>query len=333
MTAVFLFLGAMLADSAIAAGDATVQAQRNLQASSLVNVVAVAQAPAAANAATTQQSAAPTVSQTSIAQPSVSQPSVSQPSVSAITAPHIPQASAAPDTANDKAQANTNAPKMPKWIEEGIEKFGAITVFVAFLISGIGLHLSEDLILIPAGWLSANDPWFFWELALAAYAGIVLGDLGWFLLCRTFGTRLLQSKFFKRMFHPRRLLEVKYQIDQRGVLVLIAARFIPGTRTPVITMCGMLHMATWKFILVEAVCVLVTAPMQMAIGWLAFHAAAKAGVTDIFHQIMIGVAVTLAVVIGLWLVHRAIERRKSKKRPPRAKVGWLRTFRGVAKAA
>ena len=317
MTAVFLFLGAILADSAVAAGDATVRAQRNLQASSLVNVVAVAQAPAAASAATTQQSAASTVSQTSNAQPSVS----------TIAAQNISQTSAAADTPKD------NAPKMPKWIEEGIEKFGAITVFVAFIVSGIGLHLSEDLILIPAGWLSANDPRFFWELAAAAYAGIVLGDLGWFLLCRTFGTRLLQSKFFKRMFHPRRLLEVKYQIDQRGVLVLIAARFIPGTRTPVITMCGVLHMATWKFILVEAVCVLITAPMQMAIGWLAFHAAAQAGVTDIFHQIMIGVAVTLAVVIGLWLVHRAIEQRKSKKRPPRANVAWLRTFRGVAKAS
>ena len=303
MTAVFLFLGAALPAASSSAGALPME------------MVAMAQAPAAATA-TAQQSTAPTVSKSS---------------ASDIAAPKIPQASAAPETSTDDAAAN--APKMPKWIEEGIEKFGAITVFVAFLVSGIGLHLSEDLILIPAGWLSANDPKFFWELAAAAYAGIVLGDLGWFLLCRTFGARLLQSKFFKRMFHPRRLLEVKHQIDQRGVLVLIAARFIPGTRTPVITMCGVLHMATWKFILVEAVCVLITAPMQMAIGWLAFHAAAQAGVTDIFHQIMIGVAVTLAVVIGLWLVHRAIEQRKSKKRPPRANVAWLRTFRGVAKAS
>ena len=303
MTAVFLFLGAALPAASSSAGALPME------------MVAMAQAPAAATA-TAQQSTAPTVSKSS---------------ASDIAAPKIPQASAAPETSTDDADAN--APKMPKWIEEGIDKFGAITVFVAFLVSGIGLHLSEDLILIPAGWISAHDPKFFWELAAAAYAGIVLGDLGWFLLCRTFGARLLQSKFFKRMFHPRRLLEVKYQIDQRGVLVLIAARFIPGTRTPVITMCGVLHMATWKFITVEAVCVLITAPMQMGIGWLAFHAAEQAGVTDIFHQIMIGVAVTLAVVIGLWLVHRAIEQRKSKKRPPRANVAWLRMFRGAAKAS
>jgi membrane protein DedA with SNARE-associated domain len=263
-------------------------------------------------------------SQTTAAAPAAPQTASQVPPAAANTST---PANGTQPTASLEHEHGASVPQMPKWIAEGIERFGAITVFFAFVISGIGLHLSEDLILIPAGWLAANDPRFFWELALAAYAGIVLGDLGWFLMCRTFGTRLVHSKFFKRMLHPRRLLEVKHQIDQRGVMVLIAARFIPGTRTPVITMCGVLHMATWKFILVEATCVLVTAPMQMAIGWLAFHAAAKAGVTDTFHQIMIAVAVTLAVVIGLWLVHKAIDRRRSKRRPPRAKVAWLRTFR------
>ena len=81
-----------------------------------------------------------------------------------------------------------------------------------------------------------------------------------------------------------------------------------------------------KLLLVEGTCVLITAPLQMMIGWLAFHAAAKAGVTDIFHQIMVAVAVTLAVVIGLWIVHKWLDSRKSKKRPKRASVQWLRVF-------
>ena len=225
------------------------------------------------------------------------------------------------------------ATEIPGWLAEAIDDYGSFALFGAFVISGVGLHLSEDLILIPAGWLAAHDLGMFVKFWVWAYLGIVVGDGLWFWMCGHFGTRFLHSKFFKRAIHPRRLLEIKHQIDERGAFVLFAARFIPGTRTPVITMCGVLHMATWKFILVEAVCVLITAPMQMAIGWLAFHAAAQAGVTDIFHQIMIGVAVTLAVVIGLWLVHRAIEQRKSKKRPPRANVAWLRTFRGAAKAS
>ena len=59
---------------------------------------------------------------------------------------------AAPDAGTDPS-----APRMPKWIQEGIERFGPIAIFAAFLVSGIGLHLSEDFILIPAGWLAASD--------------------------------------------------------------------------------------------------------------------------------------------------------------------------------
>ena len=224
------------------------------------------------------------------------------------------------------AAETPEAPRMPKWIEEGIERYGASAIFVAFVVSGIGLHLSEDFILIPAGWLAAQDWSLFGEFALAAYLGIVLGDAGWFWMCRTFGTRLMHTRWVKRMFHPRRLLEIKWQIDERGAWVLLAARFIPGTRTPVISMCGVLHMAWWKLLLVEGACVLVTAPMQMMIGWLAFHAAERAGVTNMAHQIMVAVAVTLAVVIGLWLVHRWLDARKARNRPPRASVRWFRVF-------
>ena len=237
-----------------------------------------------------------------------------------------PSDTAASGTSSTAPAADTAAPRMPKWIEEGIERYGATAIFVAFVISGIGLHLSEDFILIPAGWLAAQDWALFGEFALAAYLGIVLGDAGWFWMCRTFGTRLIHTRFVKRMFHPRRLLEIKWQIDLRGAWVLLAARFIPGTRTPVITMCGVLHMSWWKLLLVEGVCVLVTAPMQMMIGWLAFHAAEKAGVTNMAHQVMVAVAVTLAVVIGLWLVHKWLDARKARRRPPRSSVRWLRVF-------
>ena len=230
---------------------------------------------------------------------------------------------ASSDAASSKENA---APAMPAWIREGIEKYGAIAIFVAFIVSGIGLHLSEDFILIPAGWMAAQDWALFGEFAAAAYLGIVLGDAGWFWMCRTFGTRVMHTRWFKRVFHPRRLLEIKWQIDERGAWVLLAARFIPGTRTPVITMCGLLHMAWWKLLLVEGVCVLITAPLQMMIGWLAFHAAEKAGVTDTFHQVMVAVAVTLAVVIGLWIVHKWLDARKARQRPKRASVRWLRVF-------
>ncbi len=220
--------------------------------------------------------------------------------------------------------------RLPKWIEQGVRRYGPITVFFAFIVSGVGLHLSEDLILIPAGYIAAGDPHtpvrLFWEFAFWAYLGIVIGDAGWFLMCRTFGTRLLHRRWFKRIMHPRRLLEIKHQMDQRGALVLLAARFIPGTRTPVITMGGVLHMPWWKFLLVELTCVLVSAPLQMAVGWFAAKAASNAGVTRLSHQIAVGVAVTVAFVVLMYFLHLWLKARMTRKRLPRAPARWLRLY-------
>jgi len=233
------------------------------------------------------------------------------------------------DVANDVAATTTEAPAMPKWLSDGIEKYGAISLFGAFIITGVGLHLSEDFILIPAGWIAAHDLKLFVHFWLWAYLGIVAGDSIWFWMCGTFGTRFLHSRWFKRVLHPRRLLEVKHQIDERGAFVLLAARFIPGTRTPVITMCGLLHMKWWKFLLVEFSCTLVTVPLQMLVGVMGARAAAQAGVKDITHQALLGVALTLAFVLLMYFLHLWLVARKSKKRAPRAQARWLRVYQAT----
>ena len=242
------------------------------------------------------------------------------------TSAQTPTQSAAvidPATARHAAEEDS---KMPKWLVDDIEKYGAVSLFGAFVISGIGLHLSEDLILIPAGWLAAHDMKMFVHFWIWAYLGIVVGDGLWFFMCSTFGTRFLHSKWFKRVLHPRRLLEVKHQIDARGSLVLLAARFIPGTRTPVITMCGLMHMAWWKFLLVELSCVIVTVPLQMLVGVMGARAARQAGVTNITHQALVGIAFTLGFGVLMYFVHLWFAARKSKKRAPRAPARWLKLY-------
>lgn len=225
--------------------------------------------------------------------------------------------------------ADSAAPAMPQWLADGIDQYGAVALFFAFIVSGVGLHLSEDLILLPAGWLAAHDWPMFAKFWLWAYLGIVAGDSLWFFMCSIFGTRFLHSRWFKRVLHPRRLLEVKHQIDERGVMVLIAARFIPGTRTPVITMCGLLHMAWWKFLAVEFSCVVVTVPLQMLVGVLGARAAREAGVTDITHQALVGLAFTIAFVVLMYLVHVWWSARKSKVRAPRARARWLKFYQAT----
>ena len=233
------------------------------------------------------------------------------------------------DAATHAAAAAPEPGTLREWGSKLVE-YGPIAIFVAFVISGIGLHLSEDFILVPAGIFAYEQyvqtgswSWFI-EASFAAWLGIVMGDAGWIWLCRHFGGKLLGWRTFRKLIGPRTLLEVKYEMDRRGAWALLIARFIPGARTPMVTMSGVMQLSWWKILAVEAVGVLVTAPLQMGIG----VGVAKIGsqFESAAHRWILYIGATLAVVGLMAVAHIAISRRRSAHRPPRAPVQWLTGF-------
>ncbi|MBM3369068.1 MAG: hypothetical protein FJY43_12475, partial [Betaproteobacteria bacterium] len=154
---------------------------------------------------------------------------------------------AAGDAATGAAAAAPESGMLREWGTRLVE-YGPIAIFGAFVISGIGLHLSEDFILVPAGIFAyeqyvATGTWqWFIEASAAAWLGIVVGDAGWIWICRHFGGKLLGWRAFRKLIGPRTLLEVKYEMDRRGAWALLIARFIPGARTPMVTMSGVMQL-------------------------------------------------------------------------------------------
>ena len=207
---------------------------------------------------------------------------------------------------------------------------GALAIFIAFVLCGIGLHLSEDFILIPAGigtvTAAGTVDWpLFTEYGIAAWAGIIVGDVGWVWMCRHFGARLIGSRRVLKLIGPRTVLEVKWQMDKRGAIALLIARFIPGARTPMITVSGLMHLAWWKILLVEMVGVSITAPAQMLIG----VGVAKLGrqFESDAHRWMLYIAATLAVAALMFGIHLFIAHRAKGKDKPRVSVKWLDSLR------
>lgn len=204
---------------------------------------------------------------------------------------------------------------------------GPWIIFMLFVVSGVGLHLSEDLILIPAGFLAARGDIPLFESLVAAWLGLAVGDILWVAICRRWGTRLVHSRWFKRLVHPRRLLEAKHQMEERGVAVVALARFIPGTRTPVVTMAGILHMPWYKFLPVELGCALITVPLQAAIGYVA---AIGIGKTESTTELVVWIVIAAAAIVAFFLgLHWILQSRKQRGRSPRSRVKWLRTFGNI----
>jgi membrane protein DedA with SNARE-associated domain len=243
--------------------------------------------------------------------------------VSAVAEGATTATGAAHEAANGAAAVGADTGGFKAWIEPYI-KYGPWAIMIIFILCGVGLHLSEDLILIPAGVLIAHGQLDLTETLVAAYVGLVIGDVMWIAMCRRFGTRMVHSRWFKRIIHPRRLLEAKHQMELKGIMVVVLARFIPGTRTPVITMAGILHMKWWKLLVVEFTTCAITVPLQVGLGYLAAIGMGEAKSTGEF--IIKLVVITAVFVLAGVVLHWWITSRKRKGRAPRSKANWLRTF-------
>lgn len=213
---------------------------------------------------------------------------------------------------------------MEQFITSNIGVYGPVAVFVLLMLSGIGFPIGEDLVIIPAGIFVGNGELPLWPTLLAAYCGVVGSDSLWFILCHRYGSVLIHRRWFKRLIHPRRLLEAKHQVEQRGVWVIVFARFIPGSRTPTITIAGLLHLPFWQFALATASCVLITAPLQIGLGYLIALGLGTQRLADLVLYLMGGVAFVVVIAL-LWRWWR--QHTPTRTRLPRARVAWLKRFR------
>ena len=204
---------------------------------------------------------------------------------------------------------------------EFIREYGPWAMIGLLLASGIGIPIGEEVVNIPAGIFVGRGDLAITSTYIAAYVGVLGGDYLWFSICRTLGKKILHRRWFKKLAHPRKLLQVKHQFDRRGAGVLVIARFIPGTRSPALTVAGILHMPWKKFTIIEVVMCAVTTSLQVTIGILIGRQIAGESLsTTIFTALGVVAGIIALTSILSWL----ISGRKNTGPKPREKMSWLR---------
>jgi membrane protein DedA with SNARE-associated domain len=218
---------------------------------------------------------------------------------------------------------------MEQFIETSLRDYGPFAVFFLLMLSGFGLPLGEEMVTIPAGVLVATGRMDLTSTVVLAYVAICSADLLWYAICRHYGTPLLHRRMFKRLLHPRRILQLKHQLDQRGAWVVITARFIPSSRTAAITVAGLFQMPFWKFAAATLGCAVITVPLQIGLGFLIGQGMdSQKGVVELLYRILgiVALITVLSLLLTWWTQARA-----SRRPMPRARAAWLRRFRVPAR--
>jgi membrane protein DedA with SNARE-associated domain len=187
------------------------------------------------------------------------------------------------------------------------------------LLCGFGLPMPEDVVLVTGGvlaWLSSDleaatfagmvrDPGLL-AMVLVGLGGILAGDSVIFWAGRRFGHRVADFRPLRRIITPEKLELVEKKVRQRGNVVVMFARFLPGLRAPTYFTVGHARLPYWKFLLFDGAAALVSAPLWICVGfWFGsdLEEAARVG-SQFSHYILLAVAVVLAGVLLRWLQGR-----------------------------
>ncbi|MBC2594731.1 alpha/beta fold hydrolase [Ruficoccus amylovorans] len=140
-----------------------------------------------------------------------------------------------------------------------------LAFYCALLVAGT--QVAEDLTCISAGFLAARGVVPFWAGTVACIFGIFVGDMLLYLAGRVFGRKALHHAPIKWMLKERDLSSMEEWFQQRGPMLIVLSRFMPGTRIPVFFGAGMLHMPTGKFMFYFFIAAAAWTPCLVGLAW------------------------------------------------------------------
>ncbi|MFT7679173.1 MAG: membrane protein DedA with SNARE-associated domain/pimeloyl-ACP methyl ester carboxylesterase [Planctomycetota bacterium] len=108
---------------------------------------------------------------------------------------------------------------------------GSMLLVILFLLAASTL-VSEDLACIGAGLLVSQGRLGFLHASAACFVGILVGDLGLFLLGRFLGRPAIKRRPLCWMIDEARLERASAWFRRQGATVIFLSRFTPGLRLP-----------------------------------------------------------------------------------------------------
>jgi membrane protein DedA with SNARE-associated domain len=116
-----------------------------------------------------------------------------------------------------------------------------LALTITFLLIVAATLVSEDLTCIGAGLLVARGSLGLFQAVAFCLIGIVLGDLLLYLLGRAAGARVLNRAPLRWLVQAEDIERMRGWFTRRGFLIILATRFIPGTRLPTYLAAGVVR--------------------------------------------------------------------------------------------
>ncbi len=169
------------------------------------------------------------------------------------------------DQASAEAISLASAPFDPSTVPP----LQSLALILAMVALAAGTLASEDLTCITAGLLVAAGRISFWPAAWACFLGIYFGDLMLYGAGRFLGRPALRRRPLRWFLRPEDVERSSRWFNRRGPLMILASRFLPGTRLATYFAAGLFQTRFWRFSFYFLVAAALWTPLLVALAtWL-----------------------------------------------------------------
>lgn len=191
--------------------------------------------------------------------------------------------------------------------------YGVFVIFASAFLSCLALPIPTSLMMLTGGAFVASGDLTFWSVALAAFAGAILGDQAGYLIGRTGGRKLLDhlSRSPARAVVLRRAGDL---IERRGGVGVFLSTWALAPLGPWVNfVAGATGLSWLRFAVADIAGEIVWVALYVGLGFVFMDQ------IDTVAQIMsdlggLLVSLTLLIAAGLWLHHVLREHRKRQPR-------------------
>lgn len=149
-----------------------------------------------------------------------------------------------------------------------LELPGLITLLLEFKYFGIfaGVFVGGEILLLVIGFLASLG---FFKIQLAipmAVLGVLLGDIGWYILGRT-GRNFKFLEKLKKKVGEEKIKNVKNRFKNNSIKTILLVRVIYGLRSIILFMAGATKMNFLSFISLNFIGTFIWGAILMAVGY------------------------------------------------------------------
>jgi membrane protein DedA with SNARE-associated domain len=193
-------------------------------------------------------------------------------------------------------------------IEQFIEEFTYLGLFLVLFLAGLGVPIPEEVPILASGILAREGVVRWWLMLLVCLLGVLTGDGVLYWIGRHWGVRVLSWRPVRWLLTVEREQALMAAYRQHGVKIVFTARHVMGLRAAAFLTAGIARIPFGKFMAVDLAGALVGVPVSFG---LAFF------FTDQLEQIMAGVhraerwlVIAALVAVAAWIAVRAYRRSR-----------------------